>query len=377
VGGTVKGRVDCVVGIAPNGHQEFFINIKQFFDELATATYGTIHASNFGAGASGFDFHDGGSPAGENAWFVFEWALSTERPGTTGVLGKVYTLVQWADFDTFGISPGNPGLLKGGFADGVGFQTAFREDGGDPWNGTSAADGTDTKGATVWTAGTSTLHILDYASTPGDGDHITNLENTLSPGFDVAGNVANRIQLIADEDTLIVMLDLGDNGSYNMYFAGLYIPKPDVTASYPMICISHTTLPLSTTFSYGTAGGNSTREGLLISVDAHGPKGGSFRPTTFTSQLKTTELQPNPQSPTNYDDFSLITYLNDPDKSLFGWPGCPDLIGQIYNAASNEVNSGLTRAVFGSAITATVKVSTPWGSVSAPGTGSVRTGRDF
>ncbi|KKN70828.1 hypothetical protein LCGC14_0427200 [marine sediment metagenome] len=378
MGGTVKGRVDCVVGDAPDGNRNLFVNCKQFFDGLVTAGYGAIHASNFGASASGFDFHDGTSPAGENAWFVFEWAISTERPGGGSVLGKVYTLVQWADGTAFGTAPGNPGLLKGAVADGVGFQTAFREDGGDPWNGTSAADGADTKGATVWTAGASSLHILDYSSTPTAGTHDTNFENMLSPGVDAATiGSANRVHFLADEDSFIFLFDKDNNGEYSIYFAGLYIPKPDVTASYPMICISHTALPLSTTFSYGTAGGNSIREGGLVTADTLGPIVGSWRPVSFDSQMTNTTLQPNPQSLAVYDEFDIVPYNFDASKAVYGWPGSLDLIRQVYNAPTHMANSDLTRAIFGDETVSSVKISTPWGGDYPPGTGTVRTGRSF
>ena len=376
MGGTVKGRVDCVVGQAAVGNRNAFVNIKQFFDDLVTAGYGAIHASQFGAGASGFDFHDGSEPAGENAFFVFEWALSAERPGGGSALGKVYTLVQWADVTTFGSAPGNPGLLRGAGGDGVGFQTAFREDGGDPWNGTTNANGTDTKGAQVWTAGVSTLHILDY-SCGSDGNYSANMENCISPGMDL-NSLSSRFHLLADEDNFIVLVDVTDDGSYGVYFSGLYTQSPEITASYPMICITMVTLPLITGASvYGVAGGNGQYEGGLVSGDVLGPQVAAFRLAEIGYLLSNTLLQPNPQTPGTYDEYHLVPYNYDALKLLYGWPGTPALLREAYNVATNETNAALTRATFGSNTVASRKLTTPWGGGVTPGTGSVRTGRSF
>lgn len=54
-------------------------------------------------------------------------------------------MCQWADTNLFGAAPGNPALLNGATTDGVGIQVAFRDDGGNPWNGTSNFNGADTK----------------------------------------------------------------------------------------------------------------------------------------------------------------------------------------------------------------------------------------
>jgi hypothetical protein len=363
--------------VVPNGNQENFVNCKQFFDALVTAGYGAIHASNYGAGGTGFDFHDGANPCGENAFFVFEWATSTLRPGGGSALGKVYTLVQWCDASSFGTAPGNPGLMNGtGTIDGVGFQTAFLEDGNSPWNGGTAAAGADAKGAQVWTAGASTLHILDYASTAPDGSHDTNFENCLSPNFDNS-TVGGRTHFIADEDNFLVLYDRGNDGSYGMYFAGLYTPLAHVTANYPMVCVVDVLLALDIGNTYGSASSSGgTREGLLMSADTLGPKGGLFVPTRPTI-LSSTVLQPNPQAPTKFDEVDIAVYQADGAKVLYGWPGNINFIREVFNAASNEANAALDRACFGSATVSTAKITAPWGGGFAPGTGSVRTGRDF
>jgi hypothetical protein len=377
MGGTVKGRVDCVLTLAPNGNQEHFTNLKQFFDDLVTAGYGAIHASNYGSGGTGFDFHDGANPSGENAFFVFEWATSTARPGGGSAIGKYYTLVQWADASNFGTAPGNPGLLNGaaGF-DGVGICSAFLEDGNSPWNGGTAAAGADAKGTPVWTAGASTLHVLDYSNTPTQGNHDTNFENCLSLG-DVAGFASSRCHFIADEDNLVCLFDQQNDGSYQMHYVGMYTPHTHVTANYPMICMHDVALPYDLGLVYGSAGGTGTRDGLIISADVQGPGGGSFTFDRLQSILGATVLQPNPQAPTKFDEVDITVYQNDSGKALYGWAGNVDFIRECYNAATHEANAALDRACFGTTVVNSIKITTPWGTASPPGTGAVRTGRSF
>jgi len=62
----------------------------------------------------------------------------------------LYVLIQWADTDTFGASPGDPGQITGSTNDGVGMQLAWMLNGSSPWMGTTDTNGADTKGTPVW-----------------------------------------------------------------------------------------------------------------------------------------------------------------------------------------------------------------------------------
>jgi hypothetical protein len=375
--GTVLGRVDCVVTTPPNGDQETFINCKQFFDALVVAGYGVIYASNYGdtggTPGTGWDFHDGANPAKENAWFVFEWALSASRPGGGADLGKVYTLVQWASDSVFGSAPGNPGKISGADANGIAFQTVFLEDGTSPWGGTSAANGADTKGATVW-SGAGGLHVLDKSCASG-GSFAANRENMLA-AFSGVGATGGRVHFLADEDNFLMLWDYNNLGQYAFYYAGLYSPHSHVTVSYPMIAICHNAiLPLQISNVYGTTTGTGTREGAMMSSDSAGPAEAAFSFDRLQSILGIAAQQPNPQSATQFDETDLCPYFT--DLPMYGWPGKVNFIREAYNVATHEANAALTRASFGSNVTASIKITAPWGSVSPPGTGVSRTGRSF
>ena len=134
-------------------------------------------------------------------------------------------------------------------------------------------------------------------------------------------------------------------------------------------------MPLPIANNYGDISGGSTREGAMVSSDSAGPITGAYSLDRLQTIIGSTTQQPNPQSATQFDETNLCPYFN--DVPLYGWPGTVDFIREAYNVATHEVNAALTRASFGNASTNSVKVTAPWGSMSPPGTGVARAGRDF
>jgi hypothetical protein len=180
--GTPRGRVDAYTSLAyTNGApaQYAFAFIYQFFLDMQTAGYCTILATNYGfvegphsswggTSGTGMDYYGGSNPAGENAWFLVRYNVSTARPGGAGNLGAYYCLFQWSADDTFGAnnsgapngSDGYPGRVSyfGTNFDGVTCTVAFRTDGGNPFNGGALLTGSDTA-ASVDTSVNNTLRV--------------------------------------------------------------------------------------------------------------------------------------------------------------------------------------------------------------------------
>ena len=243
--GTLHGSVDHVSS-GPNNasrNQELFTWLYNFFiNQVIGNSYGTLIASSvgfWGAAGDGFGYWDSADPSRENAFFVVRMDTSTERPGG-GVTGAYYIMVQWADSEVFGAAPGNPGKINNGTGDGVAVCAAFREDGTSPWAGTTNADGTDTKGATVWTAGGSTLHVLERSNSTGGGN-AANKENMNRIND---GNQVTRFHALCDEDFVVFLTDNGNDGNYKVVFIGPYDPSANLTVSFPMVFLS-ATLPLN------------------------------------------------------------------------------------------------------------------------------------
>jgi hypothetical protein len=375
--GIIHGSVDHVnSGATPaQRNQELFTWIYNFVvNQLIANGYATMIATQYGTAGTGFDYHDGANPSGENALFLFRMNTSTERPGGGSALGAYYVLVQWADTNAFGAAPGNPGKISNGTGDGVGICAAFREDGTSPWAGTTNNDGTDTKGATVWTPGGSTLHVMERSNSPGGGN-VTNKEN-MNRVIDCGGGNA-RFHLIGDEDSIILLPDELNDTSYNIVYIGLYDAPSYITASYPLVFLS-TSLPMSTGHTYGTVTGNSSQEGLLVTADISGPGDGAWQMDLFDTNIMTAAQQPNIQiTPNEFDEQDIPVIARDLNQTLYGLCGALPLAQQTFNVATESANAALDRAAFGSAVVASQKIVTPWGTAGAPNTTSTRAGRQF
>jgi hypothetical protein len=235
-----------------------FVTLKLFLDQHVTAGNAALHASNFGDSASGFDFTGGSNPAGENAFAVYRFLASASASRTT----DFYILIQWADTSSFGSAPGNLGTLDSATADGVGLVMAFRTDGGDPWTGTTNADGTDTKGATpgtgdVW-AGTG-VTVLDRA---GAG---ANNENTRRVFAD--HTAVSRVHMVGDADTVVIWSDSGDDNTVNyLTVFGAYLPLSGIAAPNPyfMLNLQNFSSYPATTSLFGSSG---SYNGGLVGLD--------------------------------------------------------------------------------------------------------------
>ena len=378
MGGTVIGRVDCVslAGGAANGNQEVFTNLYQFMQRMVTATYATLIASQYGSGGTGFDFHDGGNPSGENAWAVFRMNTSTERPGGGSELGAYYVLIQWADTAAFGTAPGDPGKLGGSTVDGVGVAVAYLEDGTSPWNGTTNADGTDSKGTPVWVPGGSTLHVMDRSCQAVGGTYATNRENCVKALQDV-GVTQSRFHLLADEDSLLFLVDNGLASGYDLFYAGIYEPLSYLTVSYPMACILDIQLPPDSGQAYGGLAGNSAREGALTGADLLGPITGTLYLGWANANVGLASWCPNPQGGNVFDEAEMLLIAANANPANYGWCGKTNFFGIVFNSATHDANAALDKATFGWTVTNAWHIVVPWGGGQPPGTGVARTGRDF
>lgn len=391
--GTPVGSVDHLI---PNnlsvadGQQNFFKIVYDFFNvTMVGAGYATRMNLSFGAGGTGTDFHDGANPFGENAWALFRMDSSASRPGGGSALGDYYVLLQWADSDSFGLSPGDPGQIQGGIGDGVAIAAAFREDGGDPWAARGTAhdnnDGTDRKGLVagtgpVWVPGASTVHVLSVANSPGGAD-ATNKDNMHRIDDLSSSNTFARIHCVGDADSFFITVDVGDNGTYGgTIFTGLYTPRDGLTVPYPIVSLGEeTALPFSEgTQVYGTVNGTSNNEGGLVGrliSDGVGPFGlQGTDPLLFTASGT---FQPNQQSdPPELDGLPIrLARLG----NRVGYVGNieTNVMAAVFNIASNQNNIGFTRAYFGSSNSLSLKLSVPWTGVAAPGLNGTRGGIQF
>lgn len=393
--GTIIGKIDCRTSLVANAdyrQQEAFKMVYDFFQQMVAAGYATRIALQYGdtndpitGAGSGTDYWDGANPFGENAFVLYRMNGLTSgnsqsaRNGSTLPDFDYYVLIQWADGDAFGTSPGNPGLIDAATSDGVAIAVAVRDDGGDPWNGTSNDDGSDTKGATVWTAGASTLHVYPISNTYTGGSHTTNKQNMRRiEDFSAAADA--RVSLIGNADSFMTLSDDGDDFGYALMYVGVYTPRPGLTPSIPLVClhqIDSTPWADGTGTTWGSTAGNSTYEGGVLGTlltDLMGPLSVG-QGVTGVSELTS---QPNSQfDPPIYDSFPVrilqrgvgrVGYVGDLDT---------DLIKVSYGMAVPSVSEDGAFLHVGSSTRAELKYVLAWSGGHMPGSNMTRDGVTF
>lgn len=365
--GVITGSIDHRLGqggqIAADNQQEHFTTMLNYFDSKYTRI-----ASNYGSGGTGLDFFDGTNPSGENAWAV--WTA-------TNAADPFDIMIQWADGTNFGNAPGNPGRLGGATADGTGIVMAMREDGSSPWAGGTANGGADTKGATVWTPGGSTLHVLDRANSPGApaGDFNTNKENTAKMIDISSTGIITRVQIVGDDDGFLILSDRTDDGAYTGQYCGAYTPRTGIAIPSPLVSITDSGAGFWAQSDYGTEAGNAVREGSILGrLLADGAR--SFNIGVSNSGAGSDHL-PNSQLATPDLEPELIALLrNELNLGLCGYLPLA-LVTSIVQINNHKTNVSGTRAYLGSNGASSRKWSIPWDGGPAPGQLQTRLGRQF
>ncbi len=393
--GTPIGKVDCrftaVTSRADLMQQECFKVTFDFFEQMVVAGYATRIALQYGAtddpetgGGSGTNFWDEGTSFGENAFAVYRMDGLTSgntqsaRNGTDLPDFDYYVLIQWADGASFGASPGNPGLLDAGTLDGVAIAIAVREDGGNPWNGTTNNNGADTKGSAVWTAGASVLHVMPISNTYTGGSHTTNKEN-MRKVFDFLGSEGSRVSFIGTADSFIILSDPSGQGEYTASYFGIYEPRPGLSPSLPLCAISTVTaLPWAdgTSTSWGTTTGDNSNEGAVLGAlltDLMGPVSLGQEVVGVLDAF----AQPNTQfDPPKYDTFPIRVIQRGTGRIGYVGDLEPGLVQVTYEAPTNGVSPSGDWAYFGDTYQA-IHLAVAWGGGAAPASNTGRSGRTF
>lgn len=374
--GQTVGKVDVTYQFSTDNenNQALFTTIWRFFNgPMLSSSYVELVALNYGAAGTGTEYPDENAPFGQNAFFV--WRLPS---GSSSRPVDVYVMCQWADATSFGSSPGNPGRLSNGTGDGVGICVAYRDDGGNPWAGSTNGDGSDTKGDPVWTAGDSVLRIFPRSNEDGL-THSTSKENLFQiSDVSSSDDINQKIHMVADRDNFVLLHDENNNQDYeNFFFYGLYTPIDALTGSIdmPFMCYGDdgTSLGISTNVSYGSSVGSSTKDGILQAAPGSTNTTGSiFRFDRYGFMFNDTNLHPNTLlSPSQFVSYPLALVVYDtPD---FGHVGYIEFFQELSQAPNHSVNAASSSVVFG---TGTPRFVMPW-SGSAPLTVTTRDGREW
>lgn len=377
--GTVRGSIEHLflgTGEGTGSTQVAFVNAYNFLNNN-TGTLGIRRiAYNTGSQNTGMEdqrgmsYYDQPNPAGDNAWATFCFSSSSI---------PFYVHIQWAgNANAIGTAPGSPCLFEGSATTTVfGISIAQRVDGGNPWNGTSGNLGYDDKGSPVWHPSTSTCVYYPRSNDIVRGGTFGTLrENTM--GFAISVGADHRMHQVADYDNYAILFDNANDNSYHAMIFGLYTPLSGVSAQVPYFCFEGE-IPFLIATKYGAE------------ASTTGYEGGTSYPTVATSGsvcvgidryttsfFQNTQAQPNRAYATpSYDEFPLLIGLFEPNDQVGVLGQSYNFYRESYNVSTHDTNTQGTRAAFGTAVQATVKLTVPWHSGTVPGSGVTRAGIQF
>jgi len=363
--GTFVGIVDSYhPGNDPDGNnRNTFVVLYNFMQRHVTVGNATLHASNFGSGGTGFGYLGSANPAGENAWAVFKFLASASSVRTT----DFYVLIQWADTSAIGTAPGDPGSFENSSLDGVGIMMAYREDNGDPWNGTTNANGADTKGTPVW-AGAG-LHVMSkYNET---GARSTNKED-LTHLWDVGSADPNIVHMVGDADAMFLAY-YSYTGDFidRAHYLGAYTPRDGLVIPNPYVMTGNFTSLLQTNVTSGNSSGimGITESRNAVAMVLHRQNLDTFyQPADVGNGYEYVEAP-----------IMLSRYGGD-DAVEFGWLGHlnTDIVQLAFNQPLNSATPTFNRAYLGNNANAgEYRFSVKWGSGAPPSSGRSREGIVF
>lgn len=365
-------------------YQEAYVSLTKFM----TSSFGALNGIQriaYSTGSAplskgGEGYWDEGLSAYPNAWSCYKF-LSASVP--------FYLLVQFTWNNSFGTLPGNPGAIDGtSTANGVGIAIAMRADGGNPWNGTSSNNGTDTKGTPVWTAGASSLLCWPRSNSTG-GTNTTNKEMTMGVILSKAGTGAGagppfgtHFSFVCDFDNMAFVSEDAADGQYRATYFGKYTVRTNITASCPYVSLRSSAATNNPAFPLTTYG--PTTSGFAVA------DGGIAHPTTVASGTRTLQISALSEffgdssfemstRIGRWDEFPIHVAVA--ESPMFGYAGYIDWVKLVPVGLNLSLNPDKSRAIFGaqlaSANSPTTKLSIPWNGTIVPGTSVSRTGTMF
>lgn len=210
----------------------------------------------------------------------------------------------------------------------------------------------------------------------------SSLMHNCRPNYFTSSSSPHRVQMLADEDSFIYLLDYGAVGAYYGQYMGIWIPRTGVVTSNPFVALSGA-LPMTEGWLGSDYNGDSSVGTDVGCVVVNTNTGARVMGLARYTEVLT--RQPNVQfSPTTYNELPVgvsvgerVPTSGDSSWSSFLGKFDPAMLRETYNVPTHDTNVGRTRAVFGSGTVAETKWTVPWDGVTVPGTGVTRDGVTF
>jgi len=413
--GLIRGKIECVATTLPQNRQNIVqIMFKNMYDFFAAHPNYTLIALQYGnstnlvpgsaSSGTGTNYWDQPLSFGFNAFFVVRANATAARPF------DVYYLIQWAGAPNvtansgIGVAPGAPALSNGQssiqgsnneagiimqVAIGIGGSggSALSPSNGNPWKGTSNANGADTKATTgpVWgaPAGGGTGVIIFPRSNDNFGAFHSLAQNGGNIAFYGSEPAQARFHLIGDDDSWVFANDGADNGSYSITFNGLYTPRTSLTITYPFCSVMSVSTPWTYTDEsiYGDIAGTSNQQGGVVQLLSGTVA--QMQLDHYSNFATDPNFWPNKQfASTTYDELTIpigIYEAGTSQDNISGFLGQIDFVREMYNVPTNGVKSDYSRIFVGTTTLQSTHYSIPWDKETrtVPRSGNTRQGYSF
>jgi len=359
--GTYRGTIDCLIA-ETDEFDNAFVAYKHIYDLLAGHPGTTLIARQ------GFvpDYPDGVNPPVAQDFCVFRFDTHAGRDHPWYIFVKVGG--NGSAIANVQLNGAAPQAFNGQI-----YVSAAVGIGGDenPWQGSTAADGTDTHPAQFWdnpSAGTN-VQVVPASNRDGGSDG-TNKENGLQALNQVTpGNL--RYHVVCDDDSIHFAWDVSDDGTYELSSFGVLDENPglawDATALY---CF------------YNSVGAPADNPGSVGSEDLSGLVHPDGAQTTFSSLpiniwgIRNTEITDHPSKlGSGHDTFPH--HVNSTGLGHEGYVGQIPNLRAIYNFPTNDTDTLQEFVSLGGATVPFTHTFFPWDGATSPQSTVVRDGVSF
>lgn len=375
--GTPHGRVNTFhPNTGTNGRHESAQELfKNLHDHLLAQSGVTRKALYYGTGGAvgdgaGVEFWDQANSFATGAFAVFTFGVSASRTWTFDVL------IQWAGNAAI-TGNGLPVQMDGGNSSTssgeVAISVAVGIGGdGDPWNGTTNNDGTDSKGSPVWATPSGGTHVavLPDSNRDGGGDG-TNKEN-MAEVFSNNGNTTIRFHILTDEDNLAIVYDSNAAGTITKVTQiGIFTPDPDMVISHPLFMLVSSGEALEEPITEQS----DVRNGVVGPDSNFGVR--VTLPIEWEGSAFIRDPAMNPGTITGtHKEGRLAVAASGAFQERLGL--VDPFFSHTYNLTGYNMNADLSRAFWAHTSAGNDALGTPWANgAGAPGTGTDRTGVTF
>lgn len=329
---------------------------KNIYDRWDAHPGMTLIADGWEGG--GQDYHDGASPYGDNSFSVWRFDTNVNRTF------PFYVLMCAADSGSSsglleGTSNPNTPTLLCSVALGIGGD-------GNPWNGTTAADGTDTMPTTVWAtpSGGTNVKVLPARNRGGGASSVN--KNACSAMLESSsGNDVLVFHMIMDDDHFACIGGTPTLSEGKTLVVGSFEPNVGLTHNNPVIMAydfasSGSTLTENTSGAFHPDDTETTHQALTFSLDLPG-------------SLADQDLNPS-RLHGGYDTFPAVIVSQTSGHE--GYLGDFNHLRLVYGSQDSTTNPDKTLASFGSAYNA-AGIVVQWDGATIPKSGRLPAGVIF